>query len=44
LITRPQDPEPDRLSDLLHELQVRRHPGPGVEVELDHVDLKTLAI
>jgi hypothetical protein len=26
LIARPQDPQPNRVPDLLHELQVRRHP------------------
>ena len=27
LVARPQDPEPDRLADLLHELEIGRHAG-----------------
>ena len=39
LIAGLQDPEPERLRDLLHELEIGRHPRPGVQMKLDHLHL-----
>src|SRR5439155_8865384 len=37
LVSWLQDAEPERLRHLLHELEIGRHPGAGVQMKLDHL-------
>jgi len=41
LVSHLDRPEPERLLDLLDDLQVRRNTGPWVEMELDHSPIVT---
>ena len=42
LIARPQDPEPDRLPHLLHELQVGRHARALGDLNWNHLDFSMM--